>query len=331
MPLLNQLRVFCGVVLLASVLDLCKQSATQVRAQPTGTKVVLSNDDGWATANIRALYTALTDEGYNVVLSAPAENKSGSGSLDLPPLLPVIGGCEFDSCPAGSPPTGYNVSDPRLNYVNSFPATSTRLGITDFGPAFFDGGKPDIVVTGPNAGTNLGIINELSGTVGAATIAAFNFGIPAVAISGVYDTQASYTTLSETSDSTTAATVYAELSTDLLAALLAPGFSESNPILPHKTILNVNYPDPSNSDGRCTSSGNFQFVLTRAVGAIPLLTPADVSTCGSTRLPTESDIVWRTDGCFASVTVLDAVTKLDVGADTQQAVLDRLNGFLSCS
>ncbi|KAL5514052.1 hypothetical protein ACEPAG_2813 [Sanghuangporus baumii] len=331
MPLLTQLRVFCGVVLLACVLDLCKQGVTHVRAQPAGTKVVLSNDDGWATANIRALYAALTDEGYNVVLSAPAENNSGTGSLDVPPLLPVILGCEFDSCPAGSPPTGHNESDPRLNYVNSFPATSTRLGITDFGPRFFDGGKPDIVVTGPNAGTNLGIVNELSGTVGAAAIAALNFCIPAIAISGVYGTQASYTTLSEPSDSTTAATVYATLSADLLAALLAPGFSESNPILPQRTILNVNYPDPSNNDGRCTSSDNFQFVLTRAVDAIPLLTPADVSTCGSTRLPTESDIVLRTDGCFASVTVLDAVTKLDVGADTQQVVLDRLNGFLSCS
>ncbi|KAL5501041.1 hypothetical protein ACEPAH_9428 [Sanghuangporus vaninii] len=331
MPLLTQLRVFCGVVLLASVLDLCKQGVTHVRAQATGTKVVLSNDDGWATANIRALYAALSDEGYDVVLSAPAENKSGSGSLDLPPLLPVIAGCEFDSCPAGSPPTGHNESDPRLNYVNSFPATSTRLGITDFGPTFFGGGQPDIVVTGPNAGTNLGIVNELSGTVGAATIAAFNFGIPAVAISGAYDTQASYTTLLEPSDSTTAATVYAEISADLLAALLAPGFSESNPILPQKTILNVNYPDPSNNDGRCASSDNFQYVLTRAVAAIPLITPADVSTCGSTRLPTESDIVGRTNGCYASVTVLDALTKLDVGASTQQVVLDRLNGFLSCS
>lgn len=29
-------------------------------------KIVLSNDDGWATANIRALYQALTEEGHNV-------------------------------------------------------------------------------------------------------------------------------------------------------------------------------------------------------------------------------------------------------------------------
>ena len=41
--------------------------------------VLLSNDDGWAEINIRAFYNALTAAGDSVVLSAPAENESGTG------------------------------------------------------------------------------------------------------------------------------------------------------------------------------------------------------------------------------------------------------------
>ena len=44
------------------------------------TNVVLSNDDGWAEINIRAFYNALTGAGDSVVLSAPAENESGTGT-----------------------------------------------------------------------------------------------------------------------------------------------------------------------------------------------------------------------------------------------------------
>ncbi len=44
-----------------------------------GTNVVLSNDDGWAEINIREFYYALTNAGDSIVLSAPAENESGTG------------------------------------------------------------------------------------------------------------------------------------------------------------------------------------------------------------------------------------------------------------
>ena len=47
----------------------------------SATNILLSNDDGWAEANIRAFYDALTLTGHSVVLSAPAENKSGSGKV----------------------------------------------------------------------------------------------------------------------------------------------------------------------------------------------------------------------------------------------------------
>ena len=58
------------------------------------TNVVLSNDDGWAEINIRAFYSSLTAAGDSVVLSAPAENESGTGSWRFP-----VSESEGDSLP----------------------------------------------------------------------------------------------------------------------------------------------------------------------------------------------------------------------------------------
>ena len=41
-------------------------SSPQARQVSTGTKVVMSNDDGWAVANVRALFRSLTDSGFDV-------------------------------------------------------------------------------------------------------------------------------------------------------------------------------------------------------------------------------------------------------------------------
>jgi 5'/3'-nucleotidase SurE len=41
--------------------------------------IISSNDDGWAEANIRALFESLGKAGHSVVVSAPAENQSGTG------------------------------------------------------------------------------------------------------------------------------------------------------------------------------------------------------------------------------------------------------------
>lgn len=127
----------------------------------------MSNDDGWAEINLRTFYNTLKSAGESLVVSAPAENKSGAGmslasicdvqnsynklgSLDGEAGV-VDDGCEFDSCPAGSPAVGFNSSDPRLNYVNSYPVTSMAYGISTLSPKFFQG-PPDLAVTGPNVG-----------------------------------------------------------------------------------------------------------------------------------------------------------------------------------
>ncbi|KAI0668909.1 sure-like protein [Trametes maxima] len=290
-----------------------------------GQNVILTNDDGWAVAQIRAQRDSLVSAGFNVVLSAPAENKSGTGSSSAP-AKPLTQACEFNTCPKGSPAEGFNASDTRLNYVNSFPVDAVRYGIQTLAPEFF-GSAPEFVVSGPNVGTNLGSVTRVSGTVGAACEAAKE-GIPSVAFSASSLSQVSYTTLTSAPNSpgTLSALLYAELTTTFTRALLA---SDARPILPPGVTLNVNYAKTTFSssgapNGDCASADDVRFIFTRIQSA----KGKDVNTCGSTTLPTESKVVGA--GCFASVSVMNATTKADVDAATQAAVLARLQGLLSC-
>ncbi|KAL5394563.1 hypothetical protein PMIN02_004872 [Paraphaeosphaeria minitans] len=282
--------------------------------------ILLSNDDGWAELNIRTFYNALTSSGNSVVISAPADNKSGTGSSDSTPQIVDSPGCQFSSCPGRSPANGYNVSNTRFNYVNSYPVTSVKYGIATLAPEFFNG-KPALVVAGPNVGSNLGSTTLISGTVGAASYAASTGGVPAIAFSGSSGSQIAWTT----SPVPVYSSVYATLATTLTNALL----DTSTPYLPASVYLNVNFPSASASaSASCTSATKFKFVLSR-VNAASGSTAADVSTCGSTRLPTESNVV-GTSGCYVSVSVGNAATKGDSTAANQAVVLGKLKGLLSC-
>ncbi|KAL8912208.1 MAG: hypothetical protein Q9171_002770 [Xanthocarpia ochracea] len=279
------------------------------------TNIVLSNDDGWAELNVRVFYDLLTRARNSVVLSAPAENKSGTGSFDIP-ATPLIKPCQFESCPTGSPAQGFNASNPRLNYVNSFPVTSIRYGIQAVSPKFF-GGAPELAVAGFNVGANLGPTTLISGTVGAATEAAKR-GIPAIAFSGISGSPIAWTT----TPIPTYVSTYANLSVIITQTLIASG----KPFLPSGIWLNVNYPASSSSS--CSSPQDFQFVLSRINTAF-WGTPADVMTCGGTRLPRERDVV-GSNGCYASISVGRANTKGDADAEDQAVVLSKLWKILSC-
>ena len=98
--------------------------------------------------------------------------------------------------------------------------------------------------------------------------------------------------------------------------------------------MNVNFgPTTFSSSGQpngaCASPADFQWIFTRLLKSS---SATDVETCGSTTLPDETTVVDSSAGCFASVTVMNASTKADVGADVQAAVLERLapSGLLSC-
>ncbi|KAL8839767.1 MAG: hypothetical protein Q9170_001638 [Blastenia crenularia] len=275
------------------------------------TNIVLSNDDGWAEINIRVFYNMLTRAGDSVIVSAPADNESGTDK----PATPLTKPCEFNSCPTGSPAQGSNTSMPRFNYVNSYPVTSMRYGIQTLSPKFF-GGAPELAVAGFNVGANLGSTTLISGTVGAATEAAKE-SIPAIAFSGTTGSQTAWTAPVQTYMN-----VYADLSTNVTQTLIASG----KPFLPSNVWLNVNYPAVSSTS--CSSTRKFKFVLSR-INAASSGTAADVKTCGNTRLPTESSVV-GTSGCYASISVGRADTKGDASAAQQAVVLGKLGKILSC-
>ncbi|KAL3481385.1 survival protein sure-like phosphatase/nucleotidase [Aspergillus californicus] len=279
--------------------------------------IVSSNDDGWAEVNIRSLYSALNSAGHSVVVSAPAENQSGTGSQDATPSARTEA-CEFDSCPANSGAYGTNETDTRLNWVNSYPVTSIKHGIDTLSPQFFSDSGPDLAVSGPNVGNNLGLAVYFSGTVGAANYAAGTAGIPAIAFSG----ESGSATAWNATEIPAYSTVYAALAAKVVEQVVSAG----TPYLPDDVWLNVNF--PAVNDDSCTSADDFQFVLTRIFTALPLITADDVETCGSTRLPTESSVV-GTDGCYVSISV-GASDKTDADATSQGVVLQKLAGFLSC-
>jgi len=188
-------------------------------------------------------------------------------------------------------------------------------------PQFFNGSAPDFVVSGPNIGTNLGLVAQFSGTIGAAAEAA-RLGIPSAAFAGDSGSQVSYTTLESTpsATSTVSSYIYAALTTYFVKMLTITGLT---PIISSGVFLSVNYP----SIDDCPTQSDFKWVLSRNLDNI---FATDVETCGSTTLPSESTVV-GTSGCYASVSVLDAETKLDVDSTLQAAVLTRLGDLpLSC-
>ncbi|KAH7304756.1 survival protein sure-like phosphatase/nucleotidase [Stachybotrys elegans] len=277
-------------------------------------RIVQSNDDGWAELFLRSFNDALQATGHEAVVSAPAENKSGTSSLDAEPK-DRRDACEYDSCPPNSGAFGSNATRPELNWVNSFPVTSMRFGIERFGPALWDGEAPELAVAGPNVGTNIWVQVPFSGTVGAAAYAAHEAGIPSIAFSTDEGTRHRW----DTSPVPPESLVYAELATTLTNKVIASG----KPYLPDDVFLNVNLPKAS---ADCDAS-SVKWVLSRINPG--LFSAPDVAWCGSERLPTELK-VFQTDGCFASISVGDAADKTTVDAERQAIVLDKLKDILTC-
>ncbi|KAF5716224.1 ribosomal L1 [Fusarium mundagurra] len=277
-------------------------------------RIVQSNDDGWAESYIRTFNDALNSAGYDVVLSAPAENKSGSSSRDEKPKDRTTA-CQYDSCPANSGPVGHDPKRPDLNWVNSFPVTSMKYGIDTFGPSLWDGDAPELAVTGPNVGTNLWLQVPFSGTVGAACYAAHEEGIPAIAFSGASTGNTAF----NTSPVPKRSLVYAELATTLVKKIVDSG----KPYLPEDVYLNVNF---GKVEGKCTDASQFQWVLTRINTG--LLSQRDTEWCGEDRLPTETEIALKS-GCYASISVGDAADKTTADAARQKVVLGKLKDMLA--
>jgi 5'/3'-nucleotidase SurE len=194
--------------------------------------------------------------------------------------------------------------------------TAIRYGIDDFSRQSWPQG-PELAVSGPNVGTNVWVQVPFSGTVGAAAFAAKDRKIPAIAFSGASGGTLAWNTVPVPARST----VYAELATRLVAAVVKGG----KPYLPEDVFLNVNF---QSVDDRCRTADDFKWILTRINPG--LFSSPDAASCGDNRLPREANVILRTDGCYATISVGDATDKTTAPAEKQAPVFARLASLVSC-
>ncbi len=162
-------------------------------------RILLSNDDGYQAPGLRCLAKAMGEIG-TVVVVAPERDRSGaSSSLTLDAPVRVV------------------QSEKGFYRVEGTPTDCVHLAVTGL---LED--EPDMVVSGINAGANLGDDVIYSGTVAAAIEGRF-LGLPSIAVSLAHLEGEHYET---------AAIVARMLVTRL----------QADP-LPADTILNVNVPD----------------------------------------------------------------------------------------
>ncbi len=160
---------------------------------------LLSNDDGYLAPGLKILAARLASLAEITVI-APNRNRSGSSnSLTLErPLRATVAGNGFIS-------------------VDGTPTDCVHLGITGLLEK-----EPDMVISGINAGANLGDDVIYSGTVAAAMEGRF-LGLPAVAVSLCSPHPQFYETAAEVTET-------------LVRQLIAES-------IPRDIILNVNVPD----------------------------------------------------------------------------------------
>ncbi|MGI9623215.1 MAG: 5'/3'-nucleotidase SurE [Acidimicrobiales bacterium] len=255
-------------------------------------RLLLTNDDGADSPGIHAIARALEAAGHEVVVAAPADERSGwSAGVGY-----LVDGVEFDVDRAEVP------GAPRIDAwaIEGPPAFCVLAGMLEmFGP------RPDFVVSGSNLGTNCGRGVLHSGTVGGAMIAQ-NFGLSAIAVSQ----QDGSPMLWETSEAVTVAAV------DWLAAA------------PRKTVLNINIPNAAVSDlsgVRWARLAAFGSTNTGLVGIPPgrmriQVTPREVE------LKADTDTHLVDDG-FVTVTGLVGFrAESDVSPDAVESMAKSLSG-----
>ena len=132
-------------------------------------RILLTNDDGIDAPGIAALFEAVKGLG-EVRVVAPADHQSATShgiTFHHPLMVREV-----------EPRPGM-----RGTAVEGRPADCVKLGARALWQEWYGAGaRPDLVISGMNAGANVGINVIYSGTVGAAVEGAF-LGIPSIAVS----------------------------------------------------------------------------------------------------------------------------------------------------
>lgn len=186
-------------------------------------------------------------------------------------------------------------------------------------PALWNGAAPELAVTGPNVGTNIGVQTPFSGTVGSAVYAAKEAGIPALAFSGRTGSPTAWN-----EPTPLHSRIYADLALNVTTTIINSG----KPYLPANTWLNINF--PTVEEGTCDNANDFSYIFTRINSG--LLSKRDADWCGSTRLPWEADVILRKgSSCYVTISPGDVEDKTTINdAAVQQQIIDKLKPILSC-
>jgi 5'-nucleotidase len=180
-------------------------------------KVLLTNDDGIKSSNIRKLAYALAEKGHDVSVFAPASQKSAcSHSLTVHDF--------------------FSYTEEKWEGISNAVAVSgSPADCVKFAVNFF-GIKPDIVVTGPNEGCNLGTDTMYSGTV-AGAMEGVICGFKAIALSVCGDREM-------------------RMKPEKLISFFVSNFDTLAANVPEYGILNINYPESGEAIGvKVTKTG----------------------------------------------------------------------------
>ncbi len=162
-------------------------------------RILISNDDGYFAPGLACLVQHLSALGDTVVVAPERDRSGASNSLTL------------------NRPLNLRRAANGFHYVDGTPTDCVHLAVTGMLDV-----QPDIIVSGINAGANMGDDTIYSGTV-AAAMEGFLLGIPSIAISLVGHEEQHYATAAQ------------------VAADLVQRFRQ----MPHSQpwLLNVNVPD----------------------------------------------------------------------------------------
>jgi 5'/3'-nucleotidase SurE len=190
-----------------SVVLLIGLAAGMTSAQKRSLNILLTNDDGYDAAGLKTMHAALRAAGHQVTVVAPATNMSSSSMSMTSGVIKVENKGE------------------RIWAVYGSPADASVMGLTHI----LRGTPQDLVISGTNAGANLGTSTNNSGTVGAA-IAATRYGVPAIAASA------------GTGEASGAAyDVAAALVTQMITTLDRARPADGR-LLPDRVVINLNVP-----------------------------------------------------------------------------------------
>jgi 5'/3'-nucleotidase SurE len=206
------LRLVLGVWL---ALPACVAAPALADLRESRLHILLTNDDGVDAPGLQALRSALRPSGHRLSVVAPSGERSGSSVA-----LTTRGTLSVRSV------------EPGVFAVEGTPADCVRIALE----VLLDEAV-DLVVSGVNFGQNIGSGTLVSGTVGAALMAAAR-GVPAIAVSQTVDPVDVRGTNRFFPDA-------AAFAASLVGELAA---QQVKPLLPRGIVLNVNHPPRHRAD-----------------------------------------------------------------------------------